>query len=473
MAGGTGRTTVIWFRRDLRTADHPALAAAVEEASASGGRVAPLFVADPVLLARAGANRRSFLGSSLESLDEGLDGRLALRRGRPDQVVPAFAAEVGARTVFATGDAAPYGRGRDAGVGTALAAVGARLALVGSPYAVSPGRVRSGGGRPYRVFTAFRRGWSAVGWPRPSGPPVGARYVDAGSTTTPAEIGSVPDSPHLPEAGETSAESALQAFLDGPVGRYAEDRDRADRDGTSRLSPYLRFGTLHPRQILARLAPGPGTDSYRSELAWREFYADVLWHHPGSAWEPLQPVGREVRWDTGARADQRFEAWSAGQTGFPLVDAGMRQLRAEGWMHNRVRMVSASFLVKDLHLDWRRGARHFLDLLVDGDLASNNHGWQWVAGTGTDAAPFHRVFNPVRQAERFDPDGAYIGRYVPEAGGFGYPAPIVDHAAERSEALARWEEARLAVAHGAADRAVTDPADRTVTGPAGTGNGDR
>jgi deoxyribodipyrimidine photo-lyase len=159
-------------------------------------------------------------------------------------------------------------------------------------------------------------------------------------------------------------------------------------------------------------------------------------------------VGRYLRWDQGDEADRRFEAWATGRTGFPLVDAGMRQLRLEGWMHNRVRMLVASFLIKDLHIDWRRGASHFMTWLVDGDLASNNHGWQWVAGTGTDAAPFHRVFNPARQAERFDPDGAYVQHYVPEAGGFGYPPPIVDHAAERVEALSRWEEARAALAAG-------------------------
>ncbi len=177
----------------------------------------------------------------------------------------------------------------------------------------------------------------------------------------------------------------------------------------------------------------------------------MLWHRPDSAWSSLSPVGDHLRWDTGPEADRRFAAWQAGRTGFPLVDAGMRQLAAEGWMHNRVRMLTASFLVKDLHLDWRRGAAHFLDLLVDGDLASNNHGWQWVAGTGTDAAPFHRVFSPDRQAERFDPDGDYVGRYVPEHGTPDYPAPIVDHAAERREALERWQEAKEAAA-AAGDR---------------------
>jgi deoxyribodipyrimidine photo-lyase len=448
--GGTGRSTgpapvtVLWFRRDLRTADHPALLAAVDEAGAGG--VAPLFVVDEALVGPAGANRRAFLAGSLTDLDAQLEGALALRAGRPEEVVPAFAAEVGARTVYATGDTAPFGRRRDARVASALEAAGLRLDLVGSPYAVSPGRVRAGSGLPYRVFTPFRRSWEAVGWPAPRDRPHRARWLAAGSTVPVGALGTEPEASSLPPAGEAAAHAALDSFLQGPVRRYGDDRDRPDHEGTSRLSPYLRFGSVHPRQVLARLPAGPGSEVFRSELAWREFYADVLWHHPASAWAPLLPVGAHLRWDTGSRADERFEAWATGRTGFPLVDAGMRQLRAEGWMHNRVRMLTASFLVKDLHLDWRRGARLFLDLLVDGDLASNNHGWQWVAGTGTDAAPFHRVFNPVLQAERFDPEGAYVRRYVPEVDGFGYPAPIVDHAAERAEALLRWDEAKLALA---------------------------
>jgi len=250
----------------------------------------------------------------------------------------------------------------------------------------------------------------------------------------------------LPPAGEAGATELLETFLDGPVAAYDEDRDRPDRAGTSRLSPHLRFGTVHPRQVLDRLPTGTAGDAFRSELAWREFYADVLWHRPDSAWTSLSPVGAHLRADSGPEADARFAAWTEGRTGYPLVDAGMRQLRAEGWMHNRVRMLTASFLVKDLHLPWQRGAAHFMDLLIDGDLASNNHGWQWVAGTGTDAAPFFRVFSPERQAGRFDPDGTYVARYVPDLGGPDYPAPIVDHAVERAEALERWQEARDAAA---------------------------
>ncbi len=450
MSPAAAYPVVLWFRRDLRLADHPALVAAADRARAQGGAVLPLFVVDDGLMASGGANRRAYLVRTLAALDGSLGGTLTLRRGRPEDVVPAVAAAAGAPAVFATGDCAPYGRRRDARVGAALTAAGRRLHLVGSPYAVAPGRVVTGEGRPYRVFTPFRRAWDGHGWPRPVPAPDDVTFV-AGSgdarldelAPDPAGVGAT-----LPGAGEVAAAALLDAFCDGPVADYASARDRPDRPGTSRLSPHLRFGTVHPRQVLARLPAGPSGDAFRAELAWREFYADVLWHRPDSAWEPLVPAGRHLRWDTGAEADARFAAWTAGRTGYPLVDAGMRQLAAEGWMHNRVRMLTASFLVKDLHLDWRRGAAHFLDQLIDGDLASNNHGWQWVAGTGTDAAPFHRVFSPARQAERFDPDGVYVGRYVPEHGTADYPDPVVDHAVEREEALARWEEARRAAAAG-------------------------
>ncbi len=439
-----GRSVICWFRRDLRLTDHPALAAAAAEARAGGLPLVGLFVVDDGLLATGGPNRRAFLARTLTALDDAVDGSLVLRRGRPELVVPAVAAEVGARTVVATGDCGPYGRRRDRRVADALAADGRDLTLVGSPYAVSPGRVVKGGGGPYRVFTHFRRAWTAHGWPAPIECPSGVRWAGVDRELAPADLDPGGWTATLPQADEGAGAAVLEHFLAGPLGRYAADRDRPDLAGTSRLSPHLRFGTLHPRQVLARLGPGPSADVFRSELAWREFYADVLWHRPDSAWRSLSAVGDHLRWDEGPVADRRFAAWAEGRTGFPLVDAGMRQLAGEGWMHNRVRMVTASFLVKDLHLDWRRGASHFLDLLVDGDLASNNHGWQWVAGTGTDAAPFHRVFNPAVQAERFDPDGAYVARWIPEHGGPDYPPPMVDHAAERVEALARWEEARRA-----------------------------
>jgi len=259
----------------------------------------------------------------------------------------------------------------------------------------------------------------------------------------------------LPPAGERAAQDRLHAFLDTDLATYDVGRDRPDLDETSHLSPYLRWGCLHPRQILTHLGRSRAHDRFRAELAWREFYADVLFRQPRSAWWNLDDRMDAMEVDTGAPAKDRMASWSAGQTGFPIVDAGMRQLHATGWMHNRVRMVTASFLVKDLHLPWQWGARHFLAHLVDGDLASNNHGWQWAAGTGTDAAPYFRIFNPVTQSERFDPDGDYIRRWVPEladagakivhapwtaAEGMppGYPPPMVDHAAERDEALRRY-----------------------------------
>ncbi|HLK96069.1 MAG TPA: FAD-binding domain-containing protein, partial [Nocardioidaceae bacterium] len=247
-------------------------------------------------------------------------------------------------------------------------------------------------------------------------------------------------------------------FLHWLVDGYGTDRDRPDLDRTSRMSVHLKWGEIHPRTMLADLA-GRGGDSvrtYRQELAWREFYADVLHHHPRSAREYLREQLADMQYDLpGAQLD----AWRAGRTGFPVVDAGMRQMQREGWMHNRVRMITASFLVKDLHVEWQHGARHFLHWLVDGDLASNNHGWQWVAGSGTDPVPYFRVFNPVTQGRKFDPDGAYVRRYVEELrdvpgaavhepwllpGGppNGYPRPIVDHKAERVEALRRYEATR-------------------------------
>ena len=253
------------------------------------------------------------------------------------------------------------------------------------------------------------------------------------------------------------------SFLSGgALDRYAEQRDRPDLAGTSGLGAALRWGEVHPRTLLADLGDCAGHEVFRRELAWREFYADVLHHQPGSARCSLRTELADIEVDQGPAADERFDAWAEGRTGFPFVDAGMRQLRAEGWMHNRVRMVTASFLVKDLHVDWTRGARHFMHWLRDGDLASNQHGWQWVAGTGTDAAPYFRVFNPVAQGLRYDPDGDYVRRYVPELAAVSgatahepwtlpggppddYPDRIVDHATERDSALARYSAVRAPI----------------------------
>jgi deoxyribodipyrimidine photo-lyase len=329
------------------------------------------------------------------------------------------------------------------------------LVATGSPYAAGPGTVRNAEGSPYRVFTPFARAWRAQGWPAPAGRPevrwhtgVAGEVVEAGT-----EVG---------EVGEQAALQRWEAFLASELTSYGQDRDRPDLDATSRMSIPLKYGEVHPRTLLADLsrrrtpATGASVDRFITELGWREFYADVLWYDPRSAWQDWRDELRSMPYED---APELVDAWRAGRTGYPFVDAGMRQLRAEGWMHNRLRMVTASFLVKDLHTWWPVGARHFLEHLVDGDLASNNHGWQWVAGTGTDAAPYFRVFNPVTQGLRFDPEGAYVRRWVPELRhlpgaaahepwrhpdgyGEGYPQRIVDHAEERREALARLAHAK-------------------------------
>ena len=431
----------MWFRRDLRLGDHPALLAA----GADGCEVVPVFVVDPAFTA-AGAPRLTHLHDCLTALDADLRARsgtgLVVRHGDPVSVIPGLAAELGVDEVFVSRDYAPYGRRRDAAVAEALRANERSLRGVGSPYAVAPGGVRKGDGDPYAVFTPFSKVWRQVGWDPPAeAPGDDFRWLGSGAVVSepwperpdPA-AGQLRDA-SLP-AGEAAAHERWSEFLhDGLVG-YDERRDLAALDGTSRLSPALKWGTIHPRQLLADLdASGAGPRAhtvYSSELAWRDFYADVLFRRPETAWENLNRKMDAMPVDTDAAARVRFDRWAAGETGFGIVDAGMKQLLATGWMHNRVRMIVASFLVKDLHLPWQWGAHWFMQHLVDGDVASNNHGWQWAAGTGTDAAPYFRVFNPTLQEERYDPEGAYVARWAPDP-----VEPMLDHRAERDEALRR------------------------------------
>ena len=448
--------TVMWFRRDLRLSDNPALTAAARQFGPRGEVVA-LFCLDDRLWRPAGPPRLAFLSGCLRALDESIGGRLVVRSGPPPTTVADLAGEVGADRVVVTEDFGPYGRWRDDQVEAALRARGVELIRVASPYAVPPGVVVNRAGDPYKVFTPYARAWRAHGWPSPIRAPAAIRWA-TGVTGEPVPAAADVDQA-LPEPGEAAARRAARRFHERPLADYADARNRPDLDATSRLSPYLKWGCLHPRQLLATLGRSRSHDVFRTELCWREFYADVLWHRPDTARRAFGESLREIEVDAGPGADDLFRAWADGRTGYPIVDAGMRQLRHEGWMHNRVRMIAASFLVKDLHLDWTRGARHFMTLLVDGDVASNQHGWQWVAGTGTDAAPYFRVFNPVTQGERFDPDGDYVRRWVPELRGIsgraahtpwrrpggpprGYPSPIVDHATERAEALRRYRQAR-------------------------------
>ena len=444
----------MWFRRDLRLLDNPALLAALSAARADGSatdaRVIPLFVLDPAIWDAAGPVRQAYLIAALAALDKSLNGNLLIRHGNPIDCVPEVVAATGASSVHIAADFGPYGIQRDAGVEVALGTV--PLVRTGSPYAVSPGRIMKDDGTAYRVYTPFFRAWVRHGWPKPAAdiPSDVSWWQGMKSQGIPVapDLGAL----KLPEAGEQVAWERWEQFRTNGLATYEELRNRSDLAGTSAIGHHLKWGEIHPRSLLAELSDDD--EVFRKELCWREFYADVLAQRPDTARVSLDPrFDKEMPWATDA--DDLFEAWATGTTGYPFVDAGMRQLRTEGWVHNRVRMVVASFLIKDLHIPWQRGAAEFMHWLRDGDLASNSHGWQWTAGCGTDASPFYRVFNPVLQGQKFDPDGEYVRRYLPELAhlpgksahepwlrpdGYlgGYPERIVDHRVEREVALANY-----------------------------------
>jgi len=463
-----------WFRGDLRLADNTALAAA----AARAGELGLLFVLDDALLAspRVGAPRIRFLHGCLERLAAELarrGHRLVVRRGDPRREVPRAARECGARWVTWNRDTSPFAVRRDGAVTRALERAGVQVLAAKDRVVFESSEVRTGAGGPFRVVTPFRNAWLArlaAAPPGEAGPlrlpaPLGA--LGAGALPPLTALGVPEGGPALPTPGEAAAHRRLAAFVGGPIGAYAERRDRPAVDGTSRLSHQLRFGTLSPRACVAAaqeaMAREPrlraGASKWLDELVWREFYAAILEEHPRVLRESFRPEFERVRWNRDGTA---FARWCEGRTGYPIVDAGMRQLAATGWMHNRVRMIVASFLVKDLLVDWRLGERFFFANLVDGDPASNNGGWQWSASTGSDAQPYFRIFSPVAQGERFDPDGSYVRRFVPELRDVpadaihqpwrtplrcpDYPPPIVDHAERRRIALARFEEARRAAA---------------------------
>ncbi len=439
--------TVVWFRRDLRTGDLPTLTSAAD----SDGPVLGLFVLDQNLLKPSGGPRRDFLYRSLTALDEQLGGRLLVVEGDPETIVPQVAKAVGSNEVHVSADYGPYGRVRDERVGKHV-----DLVATGSPYVIAPGRVTKNDGQPYKVFTPYFRQWMEHGWRGPA-----ATSVDTVTWLDPSEVDGLPRRAAIPteeerssaDAGENAAMATWQEFLER-VSAYDDERNRPDLDSTSRMSVYLKYGNIHPRTMLEDLSKikSQGAAEYRKQLGWRDFYADILFQRPDSARENYDKKYDKIELDTSDHAYELFDAWKHGRTGFPMVDAGMRQLNTEKWMHNRVRMIVASFLVKDLHLPWWWGARYFMQHLVDGDLANNQHGWQWTAGTGTDASPYFRVFNPVTQGEKFDPTGDYVRRWVPELRGeagkavhtlkYGrpknYPEPIVDHKHEREVAIARF-----------------------------------
>ena len=441
------KTSIIWFRRDLRINDHPALLAAVESAE----QVIPLFILDKTQIKEAGAKLLAYMAQSLRSLDESLGNNLHIIEGDQVEVLTALIKKYDVQEVHISAEYERYGAERDAKV----EAAGIKLVRTGSPYAVTPGRVlKPSDATPYKVYTPFYRAWRTHGWRAPAKTPKSMKFVQPTS-----EYRNFPDFPlpkgvEIIKAGEAAALSRFKEFTKKGLDTYDENRNFAGIDGTSKMSSYLKFGEIHPRTLLENLGESKAHDTFRKEIAWREFYADVLFNNPMTDREYYAPRFADMRYD---EPGAQFKAWCGGKTGYPFVDAAMRQLIQEGWMHNRTRMVVASFLVKDLHLEWQLGERFFADHLVDYDVASNAHGWQWTAGTGTDASPYYRVFNPIEQGKRFDENGDYIRKYVPELAhlsaaeihepwlyldGYskGYPERLVDHALERLESLARLQE---------------------------------
>ncbi len=482
MAKRFGRS-VVWLRRDLRLDDNVALAEAVRESA----EVVCAFVLDPVLLRsdRIGAPIVQFFFDSLAELREALRARggdLVLLQGDFARELATLIAAVEADALYFNRDVDPDAIARDESVTAALEKRGVTVRSCLDLTYFGPDEVRQASGAPYVVFTPYKRRWLErhAADPRPpvdSAGALGKRLVargvlrDAGvderAVPAPADFGHV-RSEHVARGGERNARALLSEFVNARVARYAATRNEPAVNGTSHLSPHLRAGTIGIRRCVwsaleareeARGAT-TGFDTWVSELIWREFYQQILANFPHVANEPFVDAARRIPWRT---SERDWAAWAQGRTGYPIVDAGMRQLAQTGWMHNRVRMIVASFLTKDLLLDYRLGERHFEQHLVDADLAANNGGWQWSASTGTDAAPYFRVFNPVLQSKKFDADGAYIRTWVPElvklqghavhepqaatpleleaAGirlGRDYPEPVVDHFEARNRALAAF-----------------------------------
>jgi deoxyribodipyrimidine photo-lyase len=434
-------TAVVLFNRDLRVHDHPALAAA-----AKAGRTVPLFVLDERLLGSrfAAPNRVAFMLEALQDLDERLrkaGGRLFVRRGDPVREAVTAARECGASAIHVSADWSAYARARETRLARACAEERIEFTAHPGVTVVPPGAVTPTSGDHFKVFTPFHRAWSGLPWRDGHGAPR--------SLTVPAKLkaGRLPSldslldgkpSPHRLPGGESEGRKLMRAWLRDGLGGYEDGHDDLPGDRTSRLSAYIRWGCVSPLELAREAEERRGGAAFVRQLCWRDFHHQVLAATPSLPRRDYRP--RRDRWSKSKRA---FEAWQEGRTGYPLVDAAMRQLVAEGFMHNRARMTVASFLCKDLYVDWRPGARHFWDLLTDGEIANNAGNWQWVAGTGNDTRP-NRVLNPVRQAQRFDPDGHYVRRYVPELEsvrgkaifepwrmeGFDrldYPPPLVDH----------------------------------------------
>lgn len=465
-------TSVWWIRRDLRLHDNPALTTA----AGADNDLLCLFILDPSLLRseRTSHNRVEFMLAGLSELDERLKvlgNRLVVRRGEPRTVLGELQREHELSMIVAEGDHTPYAQSRDREIGNDLP-----LRLVGSSAIREPGLISTRKGGTYHVFSPFRDAW------RQAGTPTSGEVLAA-----PASLPPGPATPSLPlpipgeyrgqrsfPAGEQAGLEKLERFLSESVSNYMEGRDRLDQEGTSRLSPYFHFGMVSPRLAAAEAEAAKSSiqkraglesiNAWMDELIWRDFYLHILDRYPLTTRRDFRPEYKSLAWESDRAL---FNTWENGETGYPVIDAGMRQMKSEAWMHNRARMITASFLVKHLFTDWRWGERVFMRSLLDGDIASNVGGWQWAAGTGTDAAPYFRIFNPTLQAKKHDPEGLYIRRWVPELRevptryihapwtmpdgvqaevrcriGRDYPEPVVDHAWARQRALDRFGRAR-------------------------------
>ncbi|GAA0809032.1 deoxyribodipyrimidine photo-lyase [Spirilliplanes yamanashiensis] len=402
------------FTRDLRVHDNPALAATCANAE----RVVPLFVLDPGLLGRS-ANRDRFLHQALADLRDGLRARggdLVIRRGDPVTEAMRVARETGAEGIALAADVTSYAKRRLRRLEAAAAEERVAVRTFPGVTVVDPGALRPAGGDHYRVFSPYHRAWAAAAWRDEVRAPSAITLPDG---LSPGEVPEPPpgDSPDAAHGGETEARKRLRRWRDH-VGDYAEHHNDLPADDTSRLSPYLRFGCVSPLSVATAVRDLDGAEPFVRQLAWRDFYYQVTDRFPKLSTEPYRRSGDSFDWRYDADA---MTAWQQGHTGVPVVDAGMRQLLAEGWMHNRARLITAAFLTKHLGLDWRDGVAHFFRLLLDGDVPNNSGNWQWVAGTGNDTRPYRR-FNPIRQALRFDPDGTYVRRHVPELAGLAGPA---------------------------------------------------
>ncbi len=469
------RMRLHWHRTDLRLEDNRGLAGAAHDSP-----VLPVFVFDDHVLQHGSPPRIAFMLDALRSLRaayQAAGSDLLVRRGNPDTTLPAIAASIGADTVSAPTGYSGLARERDKQVADALAADDRAFETVHDAVAVPPGEITTNAGDPYQVFSYYADKWhdrrpatTATMPPDEAFADPTAHGLDPGSLPSITDLGSHEPEADISDGGSAVARDRLETFVAGPIYDYADQRDYPAATATSRLSPHLTFGTIGVRDVLAATdeaaadAPDDAAlDSVRAfqeQLAWRDFYTEHLATHPSMTTENIDPFEHDIEWDGD---DAAFEAWTAGETGYPIVDAGMRQLRAEAWMHNRVRMIVASFLTKDLRIDWRWGYAWFREKLVDHNTANNAGGWQWAASTGTDAQPFFRIFNPATQCADYDPDGEYVREYVPELRDAptdaihewpelpdearhniapDYPSPVVDHAEAREAALAMYRRAR-------------------------------